>query len=140
MVNRLNKTCIFFSNKLINSDTPNKVFFVLFTMITLTWPRLARSPWSAGWRSRRRGWRPWRARRHSSGAAQLADTPCPTLRCRYLTILLSTYLHYNQVTGPGVRRGRLEDDGEGGYIQWVTYTGDTADQGAAVTCTVLQVL
>ena len=44
------------------------------------------------------------------------------------------------MTGPGVRRGRLEEDGEGGYIQWVTYTGDTGDQGATVTCTVLQVL
>ena len=74
----------------------------------------------------------------AAGGYPVPDIEVPI--SNYLTILLSTYLHYTQVTGPGVRRGRLEDDGEGGYIQWVTYTGDTADQGAAVTCTVLQVL
>ena len=44
------------------------------------------------------------------------------------------------VSGPGnLRRGKLEDDGSGGQIQWVTYTGNIDDDGVNIVCTVTQV-
>ena len=47
-----------------------------------------------------------------------------------------------EVTGPNIRRGRLEDnqEPEGGYVQWVTYTANENDDGSQVDCIVLQVL
>ena len=47
-----------------------------------------------------------------------------------------------EVTGPNIRRGRLEDnqEAEGGYVQWVTYTANENDDGSQVDCIVMQVL
>ena len=46
-----------------------------------------------------------------------------------------------EVTGPNIRRGRLEDnqEAEGGYVQWVTYTANENDDGSQIDCIVLQV-
>ena len=47
-----------------------------------------------------------------------------------------------EVTGPNIRRGRLEDnpEAEGGYVQWVTYTANENDDGSQVDCIVMQVV